>query len=60
MTNMNVETIDLQSVWKIYIFLSGYAQGKGNILPLGTVQLDELYKLLKFSQGDVRYKLPEK
>lgn len=47
--------IDTNSLSQLAIYLSGVKDGKGNLLPLGTVVLDELWNAVKYLQGDVRY-----
>ena len=42
------------------IYLSGVKDGKGNLLPLGTVVLDDLWNAIKYLQGDVRYTCPKR
>ncbi|MCP5063610.1 MAG: hypothetical protein GY936_14280 [Ignavibacteriae bacterium] len=41
------------------IYLSGVKDGKGNLLPLGTVVLDDLWNAIKYLQGDGRYTCPK-
>lgn len=47
--------INTDSLVKIAIYLSGVKDGKGNLLPLGTIVLDDLWAAIKYLQGDVRY-----
>ena len=49
-------SVDIDSLIKLAIFLDGYKQGKGNLLPLGTDNLEQLWNAIKYLQGDVRYK----
>ena len=49
--------IDIKSLTMLAVFLSGFHQGKGNILPLGTCDLENLWHTIKYLQGDVRYML---
>ncbi len=63
--------IDIDSLVKLAIFLEGYKQGKGNLLPLetdvleqlgnllplGTDVLEQLWHTINFLKGDVRYKI---
>ena len=45
---------------KIGLFLEGYKLGKGgNILPLGNHDLEQLWHIVAFLQGDVRYELSQ-
>ena len=39
--------IDLTSLSKIAIFLEGYKLGKGNIQPMGTYDLEQLWNAIK-------------
>lgn len=47
--------ISTKSLSDLAIYLSGVKDGKGNLLPLGTVVLDDLWEVIKYLQGDVRY-----
>lgn len=47
--------INTKSLLDLAIYLSGVKDGKGNLLPLGTVVLDDLWATVKYLQGDVRY-----
>lgn len=40
--------IDAKSLRNIAMFLEGIKQGKGNIIPLGTNDLDELWKAIEY------------
>ena len=57
---MEKEIVSTDSLKDLAIYLSGVKDGKGNLLPLGTVVLDDLWKAIKYLQGDVRYKCPER
>lgn len=46
--------VDTESLSKLAIYLSGVKDGKGNLLPLGTIVLDDLWNAIKYLQGDVR------
>ena len=48
------------SLKDLAIYLSGIKDGKGNLLPLGTVVLDDLWNAIKYLQGDVRYTCPKR
>lgn len=37
------------------LYLSGLKDGKGNLLPLGTIVLDNLWNTIKYIQGDPRF-----
>ena len=52
--------VDIGSLVKLAIFLEGYKLGKGNLLPLGTDNLEQLWHAIKYLQGDVRYKCKER
>lgn len=47
--------INTQSLSNLAIYLSGVKDGKGNLLPLGTIVLDDLWNTVKYLQGDVRF-----
>ena len=47
--------INTQSLKDLAIYLSGMKDGKGNLLPLGTIVLDDLWDAVKYLQGDVRF-----
>ncbi len=47
--------INTQSLKDLAIYLSGVKDGKGNLLPLGTIVLDDLWDAVKYLQGDVRF-----
>jgi len=47
--------INTKSLSDLAIYLSGVKDGKGNLLPLGTVVLDDLWAAVKYLEGDVRY-----
>ena len=48
--------LNVRSLKDIAIYLSGVQEGKGNLLPLGRVDLEELWNVIAYLQGDVRYK----
>jgi len=48
------------SLKDLAIYLSGVKDGKGNLLPLGTVVLDDLWNAIKYLQGDTRYTCPKR
>ena len=52
--------INTKSLSDLAIYLSGVKDGKGNLLPLGTVVLDDLLNAIKYLQGDVRYTRPKR
>lgn len=47
--------INTKSLSELAIYLSGVKDGKGNLLPLGTIVLEDLWNAVKYLQGDVRY-----
>jgi len=49
------KNINTRSLTEIAIYLSGLKDGKGNLLPMGTIVLDDLWDAIKYLQGDVRY-----
>jgi len=52
--------IDIDSIVKLAIFLEGYKLGRGNLSPLGTITIENLWNTIAFLRGDVRYYNPEK
>lgn len=50
-----VKNINIQSLKDLAIYLSGVKDGKGNLLPLGTIVLDDLWDTINYLEGDVRY-----
>ena len=47
--------ISTQSLRELAIYLSGIKDGKGNLLPLGTIVLDDLWDAIKYIEGDNRF-----
>jgi hypothetical protein len=47
--------INTKSLSDLAIYLSGVKDGKGNLLPLGTIVLDDLWDAVKYLQGDARF-----
>lgn len=47
--------VDISSLKDLAIYLSGVKDGKGSLLPLGTIVLDDLWNAIKYLQGDVRF-----
>ena len=47
--------INTDSLKSLAIYLSGIKDGKGNLLPLGTIVLDDLFNTIRYLQGDIRY-----
>lgn len=50
-----VMPINTQSLKDLAIYLSGVKDGKGNLLPLGAIVLEDLWNTIKYLQGDVRF-----
>lgn len=49
----NKKNIDIDSLKKIAIFLEGFKQGRGgNLLPLGTNDLEQLWCAISLLQGN--------
>jgi hypothetical protein len=47
--------INTQSLKDLAIYLSGLKDGKGNLLPLGTIVLEDLWNAISYLDGDVRF-----
>lgn len=47
--------INTQSLKDLAIYLSGVKDGKGDLLPLGTIVLEDLWGAVKYLEGDVRF-----
>ena len=47
--------ISTQSLRDLAIYLSGIKDGKGNLLPLGTIVLDDLWDAIRYLDGDNRF-----
>ncbi len=55
-TVISKQNVELDSLRKIAIYLEGIKQGRGgNILPLGTIDLDQLWNAISFLNGDERF-----
>lgn len=54
-SNQEKVMVNTQSLKEIAIYLSGVKDGKGNLLPLGTVVLDDLWNVISYLHGDVRF-----
>lgn len=54
-TSQEKQVISIGSLKDLAIYLSGVKDGKGNLLPLGTIVLDNLWDAIKYLQGDVRF-----
>lgn len=47
--------ININALTDLAYYLSGMKDGKGNLLPLGTIVLEELWNTIKYLQGDARF-----
>ena len=47
--------VSTESLKSLAIYLSGLKDGKGNLLPLGTIVLDDLWNAISYLDGDVRF-----
>jgi len=47
--------INTKSLSDLAIYLSGVKDGKGDLLPLGTIVLDDLWATIRYLQGDFGY-----
>lgn len=47
--------INTKSLCDLALYLSGLKDGKGNLLPLGTNVLDDLWNVVSYLRGDVKY-----
>ena len=47
--------VGTSSLKDLAIYLSGVRDGKGNLLPLGTIVIDDLWAAIGYLQGDARY-----
>ena len=47
--------ISTQSLRELAIYLSGIKDGKGNLLPLGTIVLEDLWNTIIYLDGDNRF-----
>lgn len=52
--------VGTDSLKDLAIYLSGLKDGKGDLLPLGTIVLDDLWDAIKYLQGDVGYTCPKR
>ena len=43
--------INTESLTRLAIYLSGVRDGKGNLLPLGTIVLDDLWNAISYLEG---------
>jgi hypothetical protein len=54
-TSQEKVKIDTRSLKSLAIYLSGLKDGKGNLLPLGTIVLDDLWNAISYLDGDKRF-----
>jgi hypothetical protein len=55
---MSKKQIDINSIRKIAVYLEGIKQGKGgNILPLGNIDLEQLWDAIDYLQGSKDYEV---
>ena len=47
--------IDDNSLATLAIWLSGFYEGKGNLAPVGTIALENLWNTVHYLRGDVRF-----
>lgn len=47
--------VSISSLKDLAIYLSGLRDGKGNLLPLGTIVLDDLWNAISYLRGDSRF-----
>ncbi len=55
-SNQEVREINIRSLTNLAIYLSGIKDGKGNLDPVGTIVLEDLWNAIQYLQGDVRFK----
>ena len=53
---MERKEINTRSLRMLAIYLTGLKDGKGNLHPLGTIVLDDLWDAIKYLQGSSMYK----
>lgn len=52
MLDLERKQLNIQSLKNIAIYLSGVKDGKGNLLPLGTMVLEDLWDAIKYLEAD--------
>jgi hypothetical protein len=50
--------IGTKSLKDLAIYLSGIKDGKGNLLPLGTIVIDDLWDAIRYIDGDTGFVAP--
>jgi len=58
-TAQEKKIISTKSLSELAIYLEGIKAGKGNLLPLGTEHLEQLWGAIRFLRGDVTWDCPE-
>ena len=59
-TEISKQNVEVDSLRKIAIYLEGIKQGRGgNIQPLGTNDLEQLWNAISFLNGDERFECRE-
>ena len=59
-TQISKQNVEVDSLGKIAIYLEGIKQGKGgNIQPLGTNDLEQLWNAIAYMNGDERFECRE-
>ena len=59
-TEIGKQNVEVDSLRKIAIYLEGIKQGRGgNIQPLGTNDLEQLWNAISFLNGDERFECRE-
>jgi len=53
------QIVSTDALSDLAIYLEGVKAGKGNLLPLGTEHLENLWRTIKYLQGDTRYTCPD-
>ncbi len=49
------KVINTKSLKDLAIYLSGVADGKGNLLPLGLIVIDDLWNAIRYIDGDTTF-----
>lgn len=49
------QQVNIRSLTELAIYLSGVKDGKGNLLPLGNIVLEDLWNAIRYLQGDARF-----
>ena len=58
-TSMERKPINIDGLARIGLWLDGYKAGRGNLGSMGNIRLEELWEIVGFLQGDVRYYNPK-